>query len=177
MEPSDTNTELQETELAKPSILDKAKKSIDEIIASTKTTFKNFSEQIKTKFKSKDAYEAQTSEETAQNEETAAKENSAATESASPKSEIQTANGLGRTIALAILGIIASLVFIAAIVIVIKPALLKGSTDSNTYEFSKFGKKFANVFMRIEFTKFNGDKNLKILQAFFTGLGLIILAL
>lgn len=154
-------------------ILEKAKKSIDEILTSTKTSFKKFSEQIKTKFKSKDASEAQTNEETAQNEEAAAKENSAA-ESASPKSEIQTANSLGRTIALAILGVIASLVFIAAIVIVIKPDLLKGSTDSNTYEFSKFEKKFANVFMRIEFTKFNGDKNLKILQAFFTGIGLII---
>lgn len=75
---------------------------------------------------------------------------------------------------LAILDTIASLVFIAAIIIAIKPALIKGSVDPNTYEFSSIMKQIGNVFLRIEFTKYNGNTNLRILQSFTTGIGLII---
>ena len=153
-------------------ILDKAKKSIDEIIASTKATFKKFSEQIKNRFKSNDASgETQTNEETAQNENDATKENSSAAESASPKSEKQTANGLGPTIALAILGIIASLIFIATIVIAIKPELLAGNAIALEKNYSVIFKKVGNILMKIETTEL---PPITAAQAFFTGLGLII---
>ena len=152
-------------------ILEKAKKSIDEILTSTKTSFKKFSEQIKTKFKSKDASEAQADENTAQNEEAAAKENSAAAETASPKSEMQTANSLGRTIALAILGVIASLVFIAAIVIAKKSALLEGKLAAPDASYSTAVQKVGNIILKIETTR---TTSATAAQMFFVGLALII---
>ena len=78
---------------------------------------------------------------------------------------------------LAILDFAASLVFIAAIIVAIKPALLRGSVDANLYEFSSFTKKIGDFFMKIEFIKYNGDKNLRMIQAFATGAGLLLFAL
>lgn len=145
-------------------ILEKAKKSIDEFLTSSKSTLRDLQEKFKNKFQTKNAADNQT-QATADSDTT--KNDSVAQSDKEP-------NQIGLTIALALLGVIASLVFIAAIVIALKPDLLRGETNSNTYEFSRFGKKFANIFMRIEFTKYNSDKNLRIIQAFFTGLGLII---
>lgn len=132
----------------------------------------------KTRSKEKPQEEAQTQTEAQNDNATNKKENIEKTttlETTKPAGkEYSTFGELSLLFFLAILDTIASLVFIAAIVIAIKPALLRGSVNPNAYEFSSIMKKIGNAFLRIEFTKYNGDNNLRVLQSFTTGIGLII---
>ena len=97
-------------------ILEKAKKSIDEFLTSSKSTLRDLQEKFKNKFQTKNAADNQT-QATVDSDTT--KKDSVAQSDKEPKQ-------IGLTIALSLLDIMASLVFIAAIVIAIKPSLLEG---------------------------------------------------
>lgn len=159
----------------KSSFLDKARKSIDEILVSAKSALKKFEEQIKSKFQNKSASVGQRNADSAQDQNSAAESpasaNFSATEINAAAQNNQTPTSLGRTIALAILGVIASLVFVAAIIIAIKPSLLEGKLTAPEASYSTVVKKVGNIILKIETTKTTAAT---AAQMFFVGLGLII---
>ena len=139
--------------------MDESKK----ILNSTKSRLNTFKEKIYTAI---NGASEQTNDETSEESQTASSpknesENNEKKETEQTKTprpagkEYSTFGELSLLFFLAILDTIASLVFIAAIVIAIKPALLKGNVNTDTYEFSSVMKQIGNIFLRIEFTKGN----------------------
>jgi len=142
-------------------ILEKAKKSIDEFLTSSKSTLRDLQEKFKNKFQTKNAADNQT-QATADSDTT--KNDSAVQSKKEPKQ-------IGLTIVLSLLDIMASLVFIAAIVIAIKPSLLEGKLTAPDASYSTVVKKVGNIILKIEATRIPATT---AAQMFFVGLGLII---
>lgn len=75
---------------------------------------------------------------------------------------------------LSILDLIASLAFIAAIVIAIKPSLLTGNFSKPLYNYFYFAEKIGDIFIRVEVMESNVSAQIQTLQRCLSGLGLII---
>ncbi|MBO7123108.1 MAG: hypothetical protein J6V90_07505 [Treponema sp.] len=163
-------------------ILEKAQKSIDEYVSAAKNSFADFSQKLKGKFQSKKAGESQEQDSTenvaqSSDDSDTTKKDSSATETKDTAQNNQAPTSLGLTIALAILDIIASLVFVAAIVIAIKPSLLTDAPFDQLYKYTSFAEKIGDTLIKVEAIQDKIPKNTKILQACATGLGLIIFGL
>ncbi len=94
---------------------------------------------------------------------------SATKETASPNH--QKPNSIGLAITLSLLDIIASLVFIAAMLIAIKPGILAGKLNAPSASYHVIFEKIGNTLMKIETTTVS---RISVSQAFFVGLGLVI---
>lgn len=163
-------------------ILEKIKKSCDEIVLSLKSALANLRKNIKNNFQSikPDGYQPQDSsdsptqdvspEASDQNSTNAKSDTTSATKEAAAPSH-QKPSSIGLTIALSLLDIIASLVFIATIVIAIKPGILAGKLNAPSASYHVVFEKIGKTLMKIETTTVS---QISASQAFFVGLGLII---
>ena len=105
-----------------------------------------------------------------QNSTNAKSDTTSATKEAAATSH-QKPSSIGLTIALSLLDIIASLVFIATIVIAIKPGILAGKLNVPSASYHVVFEKIGKTLMKIETTTVSRPS---AGQAFFVGLGLII---
>lgn len=163
-------------------ILEKIKKSCDEIVLSLKSALANLSKKFKNSFQNTktNGYQEQDSsgspaqdvspKATDQNSTNAKSDTTSATkETTSPNH--QKPSSIGLTIALSLLDIIASLVFIAAIVIAIKPGILAGKLNAPSASYHVVFEKIGKTLMKIETTTISQPS---AAQMFFVGLGLVI---
>lgn len=163
-------------------ILEKIKKSCDEIVLSLKSALANLSKKFKNSFQSTktNGYQEQDSsgspaqdvspEASDQNSTNAKSDTTSATKEAAAPSH-QKPSSIGLTIALSLLDIIASLVFIVTIVIAIKPGILAGKLNAPSASYHVVFEKIGKTLMKIETTTVS---QISASQAFFVGLGLII---
>lgn len=163
-------------------ILEKIKKSCDEIVLSLKSALANLGKNIKNNFQSikpdgnqpQDSSDSPTqdvSPEASDQNSTNAKPDTTATTKEAAAPSHQKPSSIGLTIALSLLDIIASLVFIAAIVIAIKPGILAGKLNAPSASYHVVFEKIGKTLMKIETTTVS---QISASQAFFVGLGLII---
>ncbi len=163
-------------------ILEKAKKSINGILTSSKSALADLREKFKSNFQTENTNDKQTQDSNGNAEQNASSEASAQDSTNASPDTATTANAaaapspqkkspLGLTIALSLLDIIASLVFIAAIAIAIKPGLLAGKLNAPAASYHVIFEKIGNTLMKIETTTISQPS---AAQMFFVGLGLVI---
>lgn len=163
-------------------ILKKIKRNCDESILSLKSVLANLRKKFKNNFQSTkiNGYQEQDSsgsptqdvspEASDQNSTNASSATTSATKETAAPSH-QKPSSIGLTIALSLLDIIASLVFIATIVIAIKPGILAGKLNAPSASYHVVFEKIGKTLMKIETTTVS---QISASQAFFVGLGLII---
>lgn len=149
--------------------IDKVKEQFNKFILTSKNKAKEFGEKLKAKFQSNKASDSQEQDSNENISQTS--DNSEATKTAPEAKTIKEPKQIGLTIALVLLGVIASLVFIAAIVIALKPSLLEGKVTAPKANYSTVVKKVGNIILKIEATR---TTSASAAQMFFTGLDLII---
>lgn len=149
--------------------IDKVKEQFNKFILTSKNKAKEFGEKLKAKFQSNKASDSQEQDSNENVSQTS--DNSEATKTAPEAKTIKEPKQIGLTIALVLLGVIASLVFIAAIVIALKPDLLRGNVNATEKSYFVIFKRIGNILMKIETKEVSP---ITAAQAFFVGLGLII---
>ena len=166
--------------LDKDTIINNARESLNSIKVFAKNTMQKISTAINGE-KEKDNAEEQSDKTQAETIETQEQSSAGAsfdaTEIKAAAEGVQKQKYAGLTIALAILDIIASLVFVAAIVIAIKPSLLTDAPFDQLYKYTSFAEKIGDTLIKVEAIQDKIPINTKILQACATGLGLIIFGL
>lgn len=165
--------------LDKDAIIHNARESLNSIKAFAKNAAQKIKAAINSdKEKNDDEEKAETPQDETiktqdQNSTNASSDTTSATKEAAAPSH-QKPSSIGLTIALSLLDIIASLVFIATIVIAIKPGILAGKLNVPSASYHVVFEKIGKTLMKIETTMVSRPS---AGQAFFVGLGLVIYGL
>lgn len=165
--------------LDKDAIIHNARESLNSIKAFAKNAAQKIKAAINSdKKKDSDEEKADTPQdetiETQDQNSTNAKSDTTSATKETAAASHQKPSSIGLAITLSLLDIIASLVFIAAIVIAIKPGILAGKLNAPSASYHAIFEKIGNTLMKIETTMVSRPSPG---QAFFVGLGLVIYGL